>query len=126
MNSNLRLLDDGIDDFLAQFVVNTSLLVFENIVTDGLTQVFQGLILGVTNLFGQFIVQLGNFFDLYLVKGNRVMGFFSGQVLISVVAWQCSSKFLALSYLHTYNMLIHTCKEPMAFLREFKGIIFQV
>ena len=54
------------------------------------------------------------------------MGFFSGQIGISVVGWQYSSKFLALSYLHAYNMLIHTGKEPMAFLREFKGIIFQI
>ena len=54
------------------------------------------------------------------------MGFFSGQIGISVVSWQDSSKFLALSYLHAHNMLIHASKEAMTFPREFKGIIFQV
>ena len=51
MNSNLGPLNHRIDDFISQFIVNTSLLVFLNLVTDGLTQVFQGLILGVTDLF---------------------------------------------------------------------------
>ena len=67
VQSDLRLLDNCIDYFLAQIITNTPLLTLENTIADGLAQVFQVIILTIADLAGQRIVKFGNLFHLHLV-----------------------------------------------------------
>ena len=126
MKGDLSLVDDGLHNLIAQLVANAPLLTFEYSIADGLAQVFQVFVLLITHLAGQGIIKLRNFFNLYLMNGNREMALFTCQFLVGVVFGQDRGKLFALSCLHTYNILIHAGEHTMAFPRQFKRIIFQV
>src|SRR5438034_10398568 len=126
MKGDLSLVDDGLHSVVAQLVANSPLLTFEYSMADGLAQVLQVFVLLITHLAGQGIIKLRNFFNLYLMNGNREMALFTCQFLVGVVFGQDRGKLFALSCLHTYNILIHSGEHTMAFTRQLKRIIFQV
>ena len=67
MDGNLRLINDGSEYLLAQFIVNTPFFDIEDIVADGLAQIFQGFYLTITGLASKGVIQFGHFFGFYLV-----------------------------------------------------------
>src|SRR5436305_364241 len=75
VESDLRLLDNSIKYFLAQFITNSSLLALENIIADGLTQIFQVIVLTIGEGTCKGVVEFRNLFNLYFMEGHGVVSF---------------------------------------------------